>query len=49
MLEYRLHGSNVKCLTSIMMVRVRLGYCLVAVIFNLATETTGQISGGHIL
>ena len=32
MLEHRLHGSNVKCLTSIMMVRVRLGlgYCLVA-------------------
>ena len=31
-LEHRLHGSNVKCLTSIMMVRVRLGlgYCLVA-------------------
>ena len=34
MLEHRLHGSNVKCLTSIMMVRVRLGYCLVAVIFQ---------------
>ena len=55
MLERRLHGSNVKCLTSIMMVRVRLGfgYCLVAVnqyvIFNLATERMGQISGGHIL
>ena len=47
MLEHRLHGSNVKCLTSIMMVRVRLGleYCLV----NLATERMGQISGGHIL
>ena len=30
MLENRLHGSNVKCLTSIMMVRFRLGYCLVA-------------------
>ena len=31
-LEHRLHGSNVKCLTSIMMVRARLGlgYCLVA-------------------
>ena len=31
-LEKRLHGINVKCLTSIMMVRVRLGlgYCLVA-------------------
>ena len=51
MLEHRLHGSNVKCLTSIMMVRVRLGlgYCLVAVIFNLATERMGQISGEHIL
>ena len=46
-------------LTSIMMARVRLGlgYCLVAakqlqmnyVIFNLATERMGQISGGHIL
>ena len=34
-------------LTSIMMVRVRLGlgYCLVYVIFNLATERMGQISG----
>ena len=32
MLEHRLHESNVKCLTSIMMVRVRLGlgYSLVA-------------------
>ena len=51
MLEHRLHGSNVKCLTSIMMVRVRLGlgYCLVYVIFNLVTERMGQISGGHIL
>ena len=31
-LEHRLHGSNLKCLTSIMMGRVRLGlgYCLVA-------------------
>ena len=50
MLEHRLHGSNVKCLTSILMVRVRLGlgYCLVAV-YNLATERMGQISGGHIL
>ena len=48
-LEHRLHGSNVKCLTSIMRVRVRLGYCLVAAIFNLATERMGRISGGHIL
>ena len=47
MLGHRLHGSNVKCLTYIMM--VRLGYCLIAVIFNLATERMGQISGGHIL
>ena len=49
MLEHRLHGSNVKCLTSIMMVRVRvlLGSCYV--IFNIATERMGQISGGHIL
>ena len=49
MLEHRLHGSNVKCLKSIMMVMVRLGYCSVAAIFNLATERMGQISGGHIL
>ena len=54
MLDHRLHGSNVKCLTSIMMVRVwlGLGYCFVAakqLIFNLATERMGQISGGHIL
>ena len=51
MLEHSLHGSNVKCLTSIMKVRVRLGlgYCLVAAIFNLATERMGRISGGHIL
>ena len=51
MLGHRLHGSNVKCLASIMMVRVRLGlgYCLVLCIFNLATDRMGQISGGHIL
>ena len=30
-------------------VRLGLGYGLVAVIFNLATEKMGQISGGHIL
>ena len=29
-LEHSLLGSNVKCLTSIMMVRLGLGYCLVA-------------------
>ena len=28
-LEHRLHGSNVKCLTSIIMVRLGLGYCVV--------------------
>ena len=49
MLEHRLHGSKLKCLTSVMMVRLGLGYCLVAVIFNLATERMGQISGEHIL
>ena len=32
-----------------MMVRLGLGYCLVAAIFNLATERMVQKSGGHIL
>ena len=30
-----------------MMVRARLGYCLVAAIFNLATERMGQISAAR--